>query len=151
MVVSLAAQLCFVMVVSLEQCFVMAVSFAAEAEDEDLKPKQGTRALFKDSSVCYIMDAKSMGNIGRYLNVSISLCVCVYVCVWCVCVCACVCVHVCVCVFVVCVCVCVCVCLRACMCVKKTLAAASCYFWSRNMCKIIEPYEHDYFNQSNCF
>ena len=42
----------------------------AEAEEEELKPKQGTRAYFKDSSSCYIMDAKSMGNIGRYLNVS---------------------------------------------------------------------------------
>ena len=48
----------------------------AEAEEEEQKSKVGTRSYFLDSSSCYIMDAKSMGNIGRYLNVSgLLLCV----------------------------------------------------------------------------
>lgn len=38
-------------------------------KEEEEEVKQGTRALFHDGSSCYIMDAKSMGNIGRYLNV----------------------------------------------------------------------------------
>ncbi|XP_025086880.1 histone-lysine N-methyltransferase eggless-like isoform X2 [Pomacea canaliculata] len=37
-------------------------------KEEEEEVKQGTRALFHDGSSCYIMDAKSMGNIGRYLN-----------------------------------------------------------------------------------
>ncbi|KAL8568155.1 hypothetical protein ACOMHN_027678 [Nucella lapillus] len=43
-----------------------------EAEEEEQKVKLGTRSLFRDTSSCYIMDAKSMGNIGRYLNHSCS-------------------------------------------------------------------------------
>ena len=42
-----------------------------EAELEQ-RARLGTRALFKDKSSCYIMDAKSMGNIGRYLNVRVN-------------------------------------------------------------------------------
>ena len=56
--------------VSLIYLCLLAIGNLAEAEEEEQKPKQGTRAYFKDSSSCYIMDAKSMGNIGRYLNVS---------------------------------------------------------------------------------
>ncbi|XP_060080758.1 histone-lysine N-methyltransferase SETDB1-B-like [Ylistrum balloti] len=38
-------------------------------EDEEKKDeKPGTRFYFHDGQECYIMDAKSMGNIGRYLN-----------------------------------------------------------------------------------
>ncbi|XP_070198817.1 histone-lysine N-methyltransferase SETDB1-like [Littorina saxatilis] len=44
----------------------------ADSEEEDVKPKPGTRLFFKDASSCYIMDAKSVGNIGRYLNHSCS-------------------------------------------------------------------------------
>jgi len=32
-----------------------------------------TRSLFGEEN-CYIMDAKSVGNLGRYLNVSKALC-----------------------------------------------------------------------------
>ncbi|XP_041367183.1 histone-lysine N-methyltransferase eggless-like isoform X2 [Gigantopelta aegis] len=39
-------------------------------EEGDKRP--GTRYYFKDGQSCYIMDAKSMGNIGRYLNHSCS-------------------------------------------------------------------------------
>ena len=31
-----------------------------------------TRSMFEEE-FCYVMDAKSMGNIGRYLNVSIQI------------------------------------------------------------------------------
>ncbi|XP_069131769.1 histone-lysine N-methyltransferase SETDB1-B-like [Argopecten irradians] len=42
-------------------------------EDEEKKDeKPGTRYYFHDGQECYIMDAKSMGNIGRYLNHSCS-------------------------------------------------------------------------------
>ncbi|KAK3591876.1 hypothetical protein CHS0354_005079 [Potamilus streckersoni] len=46
-------------------------------EDSDKDRDKGekrlsTRYYFKDSQQCYIMDAKSMGNIGRYLNHSCS-------------------------------------------------------------------------------
>ncbi|ESP01220.1 hypothetical protein LOTGIDRAFT_111681, partial [Lottia gigantea] len=35
----------------------------------DKRPNHpGTRSFFEDNQMCYIMDAKSMGNIGRYLN-----------------------------------------------------------------------------------
>ncbi|XP_033752010.1 histone-lysine N-methyltransferase SETDB1-B-like [Pecten maximus] len=38
-------------------------------EDEEKKDETpGTRYYFHDGQECYIMDAKSMGNIGRYLN-----------------------------------------------------------------------------------
>ncbi|XP_067655240.1 histone-lysine N-methyltransferase SETDB1-like isoform X2 [Haliotis asinina] len=39
-------------------------------ESQDQRP--GTRFYFRDGQTCYIMDAKSMGNIGRYLNHSCS-------------------------------------------------------------------------------
>ncbi|XP_048242082.1 histone-lysine N-methyltransferase eggless-like isoform X2 [Haliotis rufescens] len=39
-------------------------------EGQDQRP--GTRFYFRDGQTCYIMDAKSMGNIGRYLNHSCS-------------------------------------------------------------------------------
>lgn len=40
--------------------------------DEETKPKfKSVRKMFGDDEVCYIMDAKNMGNIGRYLNVSV--------------------------------------------------------------------------------
>jgi hypothetical protein len=38
---------------------------------EDQKDMSMTRLYFQDGQQCYIMDAKSMGNIGRYLNVSL--------------------------------------------------------------------------------
>ncbi|KAJ8299143.1 hypothetical protein KUTeg_023203 [Tegillarca granosa] len=38
--------------------------------EESSRP--GTRSYFQDQQDCYIMDAKSMGNIGRYLNHSCS-------------------------------------------------------------------------------
>ncbi|XP_076450778.1 histone-lysine N-methyltransferase SETDB1-like [Babylonia areolata] len=49
-----------------------ALHVCTDTEEEEQKPKQGTRSLFRDTSSCYIMDAKSMGNIGRYLNHSCS-------------------------------------------------------------------------------
>nr|KAG5695708.1 hypothetical protein BaRGS_022385 [Batillaria attramentaria] len=43
-----------------------------QVKEEDEKQRMGTRAFFHDGTSCYIMDAKSMGNIGRYLNHSCS-------------------------------------------------------------------------------
>lgn len=40
----------------------------AAKEEEEKQDRPGTRSLFLDGTSCYIMDAKSMGNIGRYLN-----------------------------------------------------------------------------------
>ena len=37
----------------------------------DNQPRKSTRELFGAGEQCYIMDAKSIGNIGRYLNVSL--------------------------------------------------------------------------------
>ncbi|XP_050406600.2 histone-lysine N-methyltransferase SETDB1 [Patella vulgata] len=37
-------------------------------DDEKKNTHPGTRSFFEDGQMCYIMDAKSMGNIGRYLN-----------------------------------------------------------------------------------
>ncbi|XP_052801896.1 histone-lysine N-methyltransferase SETDB1-like isoform X2 [Mya arenaria] len=39
-----------------------------EKEEEDEPQGPSTRDYFEDDQSCYIMDAKSMGNIGRYLN-----------------------------------------------------------------------------------
>lgn len=44
------------------------VKFVGFAEEEEVR--RGTRSYFQDGQACYIMDAKSQGNIGRYLNVS---------------------------------------------------------------------------------
>ncbi|WAR03494.1 SETB1-like protein [Mya arenaria] len=41
-----------------------------EKEEEDEPQGPSTRDYFEDDQSCYIMDAKSMGNIGRYLNVT---------------------------------------------------------------------------------
>ncbi|GFS05993.1 histone-lysine N-methyltransferase, partial [Elysia marginata] len=38
------------------------------AEKEEKKERKPTRDFFRDDTECYIMDAKSMGNLGRYLN-----------------------------------------------------------------------------------
>ena len=38
---------------------------------EEEVTKRGTRSYYQDGQACYIMDAKSQGNIGRYLNVSV--------------------------------------------------------------------------------
>lgn len=38
----------------------------------ETKERAPTRSFFNDDTECYIMDAKSMGNLGRYLNVSFS-------------------------------------------------------------------------------
>ncbi|XP_078334332.1 histone-lysine N-methyltransferase SETDB1-B-like isoform X2 [Crassostrea virginica] len=38
-----------------------------EAGEEEVT-KRGTRSYYQDGQACYIMDAKSQGNIGRYLN-----------------------------------------------------------------------------------
>ncbi|XP_065939593.1 histone-lysine N-methyltransferase SETDB1-B isoform X8 [Magallana gigas] len=35
---------------------------------EEEEVRRGTRTYFQDGQACYIMDAKSQGNIGRYLN-----------------------------------------------------------------------------------
>ncbi|XP_052688916.1 histone-lysine N-methyltransferase SETDB1-B-like isoform X2 [Crassostrea angulata] len=35
---------------------------------EEEEVRRGTRSYFQDGQACYIMDAKSQGNIGRYLN-----------------------------------------------------------------------------------
>lgn len=35
---------------------------------EEDEVRRGTRSYFQDGQACYIMDAKSQGNIGRYLN-----------------------------------------------------------------------------------
>ncbi|XP_021368077.1 histone-lysine N-methyltransferase SETDB1-B-like isoform X3 [Mizuhopecten yessoensis] len=43
-----------------------------EEDEENKDEKPGTRYYFHDGQECYIMDAKSMGNIGRYLNHSCS-------------------------------------------------------------------------------
>lgn len=40
----------------------------AEKEIEKKKERKPTRDFFNDDTECYIMDAKSMGNLGRYLN-----------------------------------------------------------------------------------
>ncbi|RUS84016.1 hypothetical protein EGW08_008238, partial [Elysia chlorotica] len=42
--------------------------FLPLGEKEAKKERQPTRNFFKDDTECYIMDAKSMGNLGRYLN-----------------------------------------------------------------------------------
>ncbi|CAC5415707.1 SETDB1 [Mytilus coruscus] len=39
-----------------------------EEEEEEQEDMISTRSYFQDGQECYIMDAKSMGNIGRYLN-----------------------------------------------------------------------------------
>ena len=39
-------------------------------ETDDSFHGPSTRDFYQDDQSCYIMDAKSMGNIGRYLNVS---------------------------------------------------------------------------------
>ena len=40
-----------------------------EEEKEATLEKKGTRALYGELN-CYVVDAKSYGNVGRYLNVS---------------------------------------------------------------------------------
>jgi hypothetical protein len=48
--------------------------------------RKSTRELFGPDEQCYIMDAKSIGNIGRFLNVSnIRLLLLLLVCVWSIC------------------------------------------------------------------
>lgn len=48
--------------------------------NESRAPKfKSVRKMFGDDEVCYIMDAKNTGNIGRYLNVSRCLIINVFV------------------------------------------------------------------------
>lgn len=43
-------------------------------EESTNNPKfKSVRKMFGDEEVCYIMDAKNTGNIGRYLNVSLDI------------------------------------------------------------------------------
>ena len=42
-----------------------------EVEEDESFHGPSTRDFYHDGQSCYIMDAKSMGNIGRYLNVSV--------------------------------------------------------------------------------
>lgn len=44
----------------------------APKEKTEVPPKK-TRELYGPNEHCYVMDAKSTGNIGRYLNVSLIL------------------------------------------------------------------------------
>ncbi|KAK3101842.1 hypothetical protein FSP39_006755 [Pinctada imbricata] len=48
-----------------------ATSDVKDKNDEESEGP-GTRSFFQDGQACYIMDAKSIGNIGRYLNHSCS-------------------------------------------------------------------------------
>ena len=46
-------------------------SLYTESQEKDSSfTGPSTRDFYSDDQSCYIMDAKSMGNIGRYLNVS---------------------------------------------------------------------------------
>ena len=54
---------------ALDQNFLLLSSGEKEEKNERIP----TRDFFKDDTECYIMDAKSMGNLGRYLNVSLFL------------------------------------------------------------------------------
>ena len=52
-------------------CKEVILCLLTEAKPKDETPNfPSTRDYYKDDQSCYIMDAKSMGNIGRYLNVS---------------------------------------------------------------------------------
>ena len=52
-------------------CEEVILCLLTEAKPKDETPNfPSTRDYYKDDQSCYIMDAKSMGNIGRYLNVS---------------------------------------------------------------------------------
>ena len=53
------------------------IVFFTESKDKDSSFEGPcTRDFYNDDQSCYIMDAKSMGNIGRYLNVSLFLTFC---------------------------------------------------------------------------
>lgn len=60
--------------------------------DDSFVPKfKSVRKMFGEDEVCYIMDAKNTGNIGRFLNVSVIyiavrmyIAVCMYVYMLCV-------------------------------------------------------------------
>ena len=44
-----------------------------EGKADEKEQRPSTRYYFNDGQLCYVMDAKSTGNIGRYLNVSCSI------------------------------------------------------------------------------
>lgn len=45
----------------------------ANKEKQEKVPVKKTRELYGSEEHCYVMDAKTIGNIGRYLNVSFIL------------------------------------------------------------------------------
>ena len=44
-------------------------SESMESKEVDLEQVNKTRELYGENELCFVMDAKSIGNIGRYLNV----------------------------------------------------------------------------------